>query len=63
MNKLKKIDEIRHKLKSQKISIGSWMQIDDENVAEIIGGGTGAGIVIFFIVKFFVTEMGELNNV
>ena len=34
-----------------------------ENVAEIIGGGTGAGIVIFFIVKFFVTEMGELNNV
>ena len=37
MNKLKKIDEIRNKLKSQKISIGSWMQIDDENVAEIIG--------------------------
>ena len=34
-----------------------------ENVAEIIGGGTGAGIVIFFVVKFFITEMGELNNV
>ena len=38
-------------------------QNSGENVAEIIGGGTGAGIVIFFIVKFFVTEMGELNNV
>jgi len=32
-----------------------------ENVAEIIGGGTGAGVVIFFIAKFFVTEMGEMN--
>ena len=33
-----------------------------ENVAEIIGGGTGAGIVIFFVVKFFITEIGELND-
>ena len=33
-----------------------------ENVAEIIGGGTGAGVVIFFVVKFFITEMGELND-
>ena len=33
-----------------------------ENVAEIVGGGTGAGIVVFFIAKFFITEMGELND-
>ena len=33
-----------------------------ENVAEIVGGGTGAGVVIFFVVKFFITEMGELND-
>ena len=33
-----------------------------ENVAEIFGGGTGAGVVIFFIAKFFVTEMGEMNE-
>ena len=33
-----------------------------ENVAEIVGGGTGAGVVIFFIAKFFITEMGELND-
>ena len=33
-----------------------------ENVAEIIGGGTGAGVVVFFIAKFFITEMGELND-
>ncbi len=34
-----------------------------ENVAEIIGGGTGAGVVIFFLAKFFITEMGEHNNI
>jgi hypothetical protein len=34
-----------------------------ENVAEIIGGGTGAGVVIFFLTKFFITEMGEHNNI
>ena len=33
-----------------------------ENVAEFIGGGTGAGIVIFFVVKFFITEMGEMSD-
>ena len=33
-----------------------------ENVAEIVGGGTGAGVVIFFVVKFFITEMGEMND-
>ena len=37
----------------------SWL---GENVAEIIGGGTGAGVVIFFIAKFFITEMGEMND-
>ena len=34
-----------------------------DNVAEFIGGGTGAGIIMFFLVKFFIAEMGELNNV
>jgi len=34
-----------------------------ENVAEIIGGGTGAGVVIFFLAKFFITEVGEHNNI
>ena len=33
-----------------------------ENVAEIVGGGTGVGVVVFFIAKFFITEMGELND-
>jgi hypothetical protein len=33
------------------------------NVAEIIGGGTGVSIVLFFIVKFFITEMDEMSNV
>ena len=34
-----------------------------DNVAEFIGGGTGAGIIMFFLVKFFIAEVGELNNV
>ena len=34
-----------------------------DNVAEIIGGGTGAGIVVFLLVKFFIAEMDEMNNV
>ena len=34
-----------------------------ENVAEIFGGGTGAGVVVFFLAKFFITEMGEHNNI
>ena len=34
-----------------------------DNVAEFIGGGTGAGIIMFFLVKFFIAEIGELNNV
>ena len=27
-----------------------------ENVAEFIGGGTGIGIIIFFVTKFFAIE-------
>ena len=34
-----------------------------ENVAEIVGGGTGVGVVLFFIAKFFITEMSEMNNI
>ena len=34
-----------------------------ENVAEIIGGGTGAGVVVFFLAKFFITEMGEHDKI
>ena len=34
-----------------------------ENVAEVIGGGTGISIVLFFIVKFFIAEMDEMSNV
>ena len=34
-----------------------------DNVAEVIGGGTGAGIVLFLLVKFFIAEMDEINNV
>ena len=33
-----------------------------DNVAELIGGGTGLGIVLFFIVKFFLAEMSELSQ-
>ncbi len=34
-----------------------------DNVAEVIGGGTGISIVLFFIVKFFIAEMDEMSNV
>ncbi len=34
-----------------------------DSVAEFIGGGTGVGIILFLIVKFFIAEIGELNNV
>lgn len=37
MNRLKKINEIRSKLKASKVSLGSWMQIADSSVAEIMG--------------------------
>ena len=37
MNKIKKLKEIRNKLKNKKPSIGSWMQICDSDVAEIFG--------------------------
>tara|TARA_Y100000389_G_C17457500_1_gene519176 strand:- start:1477 stop:2241 length:765 start_codon:yes stop_codon:yes gene_type:complete len=36
MNKLKSIDNLRKKLKSE-VSIGSWMQIPSANIAEIVG--------------------------
>ena len=37
MNRTKAINEIRKKLKSGKQSIGSWMQIPNSSVAEIMG--------------------------
>lgn len=37
MNKLKKIAEIRSTLKKNECSIGSWMQIPNASVAEIMG--------------------------
>jgi 2-dehydro-3-deoxyglucarate aldolase len=37
MNRLKVISSIRHRLKSGAPSIGSWMQLPDPSVAEIMG--------------------------
>lgn len=37
MNKLKKIASIRQKLSEGGVSVGSWMQFNDSNVAEIMG--------------------------
>ena len=37
MNRLLKIKQIRSRLKSKLPSIGSWMQIPDASVAEIMG--------------------------
>ena len=37
MDKIKKLKEIRNKLKNKKPTIGSWMQICDPDVAEIFG--------------------------
>ena len=37
MDRMKKIKEIRTKLKSGDISIGSWMQLHDPSVAELLG--------------------------
>jgi 2-dehydro-3-deoxyglucarate aldolase len=37
MDRLKKIKQIREKLKSSKASIGTWMQIPAPSVAEILG--------------------------
>lgn len=39
MNRLEKINFIRRKLESGEASIGSWMQIPDASVAEIMGRG------------------------
>ena len=37
MEKLKKIEQLRKKLKNNKVSIGTWMQIPNSSVAEILG--------------------------
>ncbi|WP_445781237.1 HpcH/HpaI aldolase family protein [Shewanella sp.] len=37
MNRLLKIEEIRARLQAREASIGSWMQIPDSSVAEIMG--------------------------
>tara|TARA_R100000656_G_scaffold87971_1_gene63884 strand:+ start:240 stop:512 length:273 start_codon:yes stop_codon:yes gene_type:complete len=31
------------------------------HVTEIVGGGTGVGIILFFLFKFFAIEMEELH--
>ena len=33
-----------------------------EHVAEFVGGGTGMGLIIFFIFKFFEVELEELSD-
>ena len=38
------------------------LEIVGENVAEIVGGGTGVGIVLFFLFKFFSIEMEEISG-
>jgi 2-dehydro-3-deoxyglucarate aldolase len=37
MNRLKSIQAIRKKLSTNKVTVGSWMQIPDSSLAEIIG--------------------------
>lgn len=37
MNRISKISEVRSKLQSGKFSVGSWMQIPNSSVAEILG--------------------------
>ena len=37
MNRLNKIENIRAKLRSAKESVGTWMQIPDSSIAEILG--------------------------
>jgi len=37
MNRIKKVLHIREKFRSGKVSVGSWMQIPDASVAEIMG--------------------------
>ena len=39
MNRIKSIKKIRKKLSHESFSIGSWMQIPNSNVAEIMGSG------------------------
>jgi 2-dehydro-3-deoxyglucarate aldolase len=37
VDRIKKLQQIRNKLKKREVSLGSWMQIPDSSVAEIIG--------------------------
>ena len=37
------------------------LELLGENVVEVVGGGTGIGIVVFFIVKFLIAEAEELE--
>jgi len=37
MNRINKINEIRKKLRTGKVSLGSWLQLSNSNVAEIMG--------------------------
>ena len=37
MDKLRKKNEIRKKLKNKKPSIGSWLQFNNSDIAELIG--------------------------
>ena len=38
------------------------LELLGENVVEVVGGGTGIGIVVFFIVKFLMAEAQELEE-
>ncbi len=46
MNKLKKIQTFRSSLKSGNISIGSWMQIPNASIAEIMGNANFEWVAI-----------------
>ena len=37
------------------------LELLGENVVEVVGGGTGIGIVVFFVVKFLMAEATELE--
>ncbi|MAG25666.1 hypothetical protein CMI47_08825 [Candidatus Pacearchaeota archaeon] len=37
------------------------LELLGDNVCEIVGGGTGVGILMFFVVKFLLAELQELG--
>ena len=37
------------------------LELLGDNVCEVVGGGTGVGIVMFFVVKFLMAELHELE--